>query len=115
MNIFLRWLINAASILIAAYLIPQVSVSGIWAALILALALGFLNVTIKPILILLTLPINIISLGLFTFIINTIIIFLASSMVKGVELSGFIPTLIFSILLALLQTFFYSVSKKSEN
>jgi len=114
MNIFLRWLINAASILIAAFLIPQVSVDGLWSALILALALGLLNITIKPILILLTLPINIISLGLFTFIINTIIIMLASTMVKGFELGGFVSALIFSILLAVLQTFFYSVSRKSE-
>jgi putative membrane protein len=111
MNIFLRWLINAASILIAAYLIPQVSVSGLWAALILALALGFLNITIKPLLVLLTIPINILSLGLFTFIINTAIIMLASTMVKGFEVGGFVYALIFSIVLVLLQSFFHSVSK----
>ena len=115
MNIFLRWLINTASILIAAYLIPQVSVSGLWSALILALALGLLNITIKPILVLLTLPINILSLGLFTFIINTLIIMLASTMVKGFELGGFVYALIFSIVLVLLQSFFHSVSRKDSN
>ncbi|MDA3802871.1 MAG: phage holin family protein [Patescibacteria group bacterium] len=114
MNIFLRWLISAASILIAAYLIPNVSVSGIWTALILALALGFLNITIKPLLVLLTLPINILSLGLFTFVINTLIIMLASTMVKGFEIGGFGYALIFSIVLVILQTFFHSVSKSPK-
>ena len=86
MNIFLRWFINAASILIAAYLIPQVSVSGIWAALILALALGFLNITIKPILKILGLPISIFFHSLVVLIINIILLWLFDKIINDVLL-----------------------------
>jgi putative membrane protein len=110
--LILEWLISAFSILIAGYFIKGVEVAGFWSALILALVLGLLNITIKPLLVLLTLPINILTLGLFTLIINAIIILLASSMVKGFAVGGFFNALIFSIVLTIIQTLFGMLIKK---
>lgn len=100
MKIILKWLIMAASILIAAYVIPGISVAGVWTAIILALALGVINITIKPILVLITLPINILTLGLFTLVINALLVLLASTIVKGFAVSGFLAALLFSIVVS---------------
>jgi putative membrane protein len=112
MILLLEWFTSAASILIAAYLIPGVRVAGVWSALILALVLGLLNILIKPLLMLLTLPINILTLGLFTFVINALIIMLASSIVKGFEVGGFINALLFGIVLTIIQALFAMFIKK---
>ncbi len=112
MLILLNWLVSAVSIIIAGYLIPGVKVAGIWSALVLALVLGLLNISIKPLLVLLTLPINILTLGLFTFVINALIIMLASSIVKGFEVGGFINALLFSIVLTVIQALFEMLTKK---
>lgn len=107
----MEWLMSALSILIAAYLIPGVQISGLWAALVSAAILGLLNVVIKPILILFTLPINILSLGLFTFVINALIILLASSIVKGFLVGGFLNALIFSLVLTIISSLFEIIFK----
>jgi putative membrane protein len=101
--LLLKWLIMAVSIIVSAYLIPGVKVSGFFAALWVALFLGIVNILIKPILILITLPINILTLGLFTFVINASLILLGSSVVKGFEVSGFLVAVIFSIVLSLIN------------
>jgi putative membrane protein len=101
--LLLKWLIMAVSIIVSAYLIPGVKVSGFFAALWVALFLGIVNILIKPILILITLPINILTLGLFTFIINAMLILLGSSVVKGFEVGGFWVAVIFSIVLSLIN------------
>ena len=103
MNLLLKWLIMAASILISAYIIPGVFVSGLWAALWLAVFLGIVNVILKPILIVLTLPINILTLGLFTFVINALLILLASTVIKGFDVSGFLTAMPFSIVLSIVS------------
>ncbi|MCK4554717.1 phage holin family protein [Candidatus Parcubacteria bacterium] len=103
MSILLKWLIMAVSILISAYIISGVAVSGIWAALWLAVFLGVINIILKPILIILTLPINILTLGLFTFVINASLILLASSVIKGFEVSGFWVAVLFSIVLSIIS------------
>jgi putative membrane protein len=101
--LLLKWLIMAVSIIVSAYLIPGVKVSGFFAALWVALFLGIVNILIKPILIIITLPINILTLGLFTFVINALLILLGSSVVKGFEVSGFWVAVIFSIILSLIN------------
>ncbi len=110
--IIIEWIASALSILMAGYVIPGVVVAGFWSALILSLVIGLLNILIKPLLALLTLPINILTLGLFTFVINALIIMLASSIVKGFEVGGFINALIFSIVLTIIQTLFEMLIKK---
>ncbi|MBU2542451.1 phage holin family protein, partial [Patescibacteria group bacterium] len=70
MNLLLRWVINAGTLLLLAYYLPGIVVTGWYAALITALVLGLVNAVLKPILLVLTLPVNILTLGLFTFVIN---------------------------------------------
>ena len=89
MYLILRWLINALAILGIAYYLPGIGVSGIYAALIAALILGIINAIIRPILILLTLPVNILTLGLFTLVINALLFWFASTIVKGFEVADF--------------------------
>jgi putative membrane protein len=101
--LFLKWLIMAVSIIISSYIIPGVKVNGFFSALWVAFFLGIVNVLIRPILILITLPINILTLGLFTFVINALLILLASSILKGFEVGGFWIAVLFSIVLSLIN------------
>ena len=101
MQVLIRWLLNALVIIVAAYILPGVGVSGFIVALLVALVLGLLNAVIKPILVLLTLPINIISLGLFTFIINAFLIWLTAKIIPGFSVSGFGYALLFGIVLSI--------------
>jgi putative membrane protein len=90
----------AASIIIAAYFIPGVRVGSFFSALWVALFLGVVNVLVRPVLIFITLPINILTLGLFTFVINAVLILLASSVIKGFEVAGFWWALLYSVVLS---------------
>jgi putative membrane protein len=92
-----------ASVMIAAYVIPGVTVRSFFSALWVALFLGIVNLLLRPFLLLITLPINIITLGLFTFVINGVIILLASSIVKGFQVSGFWIAVLFSIVLSIIN------------
>lgn len=103
MKILLKWLISASAIILAAYLIPGVVVASFWTALWLAVLLGLINITLKPLLLILTLPINIFTLGLFTFVINGMLILLASSLLKGFSVSGFFVAIGFSIVLSIVS------------
>ncbi len=97
----LKWLVSAAAIILSAYIIPGVVVNSFLTALWLALFLGLVNIVIKPILIILTLPINILTLGLFTFVINASLILLASWAIDGFSVNNFWTALFFSITLAI--------------
>jgi len=88
MKIIIRLVINALFLLSAPFIFSGVAVSGWWAALMTALFLGIINAVIRPLIILLTLPINILTLGLFTLIINGLLVLLVSSIVKGFDVSG---------------------------
>ena len=77
-NLLIKWLINAAALLVVAYAIPGIVVSGFFTALLLALALGFLNIFIRPILFILTLPITLLTFGLFSLIINGFLFWFAA-------------------------------------
>jgi putative membrane protein len=91
MYILLRWLVSAVALLGIAYFIPGIRVAGFYSALIAALILGLVNAVIRPIIILLTLPVNILTLGLFTFVINAFLFWFVATVVKGFEVSGFWP------------------------
>lgn len=101
--LLLRWIINALTILLVANLLPGISVGSFWTALWVALVLGLVNSTIRWVLIVLTLPINILTLGLFTFVINALMILLVSQIVPGFEVAGFWPAFWGAILLALIS------------
>jgi putative membrane protein len=89
MRILLIWLCNALALLTVAYLLPGVRVDGFGSALLAALVLGFINTLLRPLLILLTLPVTVLSLGLFILVINGLLFWLAGSMLRGFEVSGF--------------------------
>ncbi|MEX1111944.1 MAG: phage holin family protein [Candidatus Andersenbacteria bacterium] len=114
MNILLRWLITTLAVLIASYILPGVSVDGFLAALIAAAVLGIVNVIIKPILIVLTLPITIVTFGLFLLVINALMIMLASTVVPGFFVAGFWWAVLFSIVLSLLSYLLHQPFKEAE-
>src|ERR1041384_690640 len=100
LQILVSWLVSALVIVASAYLLPGISVSGFTAALVAALVLGLLNAFIKPVLVLLTLPINILTLGLFTLVINAFLIWLTAKIIPGFSVSGFGYALLFAVVLA---------------
>ncbi len=103
MNILISWLVNAVGVVLAAFLLPFVSVDSFWTAMVVAVVLAVVNVLIKPLILLLTLPLNILTLGLFTFVIDAGIIMLTDSMIDGFAVGGFVSALIFSLILGLIN------------
>lgn len=107
MSILINWLVSALAILVTAYILPGVQVSSFTAALLAAVVLGIINAVIRPILLILTLPINILTLGLFTFVINALVIILTSHLVPGFKVNGFWWALLFSIVLSIINAFLH--------
>ena len=91
MRLLLRWLLSAAALMLIAYYLPGISVASFYTALIAALVLGLVNALIRPIILALTLPVNILTLGLFTFVINALLFWLVATVVKDFSVAGFWP------------------------
>jgi len=106
MKIFLHWLIAAAAIGIAAYIVPGVTIDPI-SALIAAVVLGALNLFIRPIIVILTLPINVVTLGLFSLVINASLVLLATYLVPGFAVAGFWTAVLFAIVLSIVNWVFH--------
>jgi putative membrane protein len=102
-GLFIRWLILTAAIMFASYVIEGIVVKGFFSALLAAAVLGILNAFFRPILIVLTLPINILSLGLFTFIINAMLLKMASGVISGFEVYGFWSAVLGSLLISVVS------------
>jgi putative membrane protein len=115
MNLLIRILINALVAFGLAYLLDGVYIKNFTTALWLAVVLGLLNALVKPFLILLTLPISIVTLGLFLLVINAGIILLGDDLIDGFRVDGFWTALLFSILLSIFSSILYSLGKKSES
>lgn len=103
MKTLLHFVVSAIAILISAYLLPGVYVNGILAAFILAVILGVINTFIRPVLVVLTLPLSIVTLGLFVLVINALLVMLASYIVPGFEVAGFWYAFLFGIVLAVVS------------
>ncbi len=103
MGIFIRWLILTIAIIIASYLVDGIRVSGFFSAFFAAAILGILNAFFRPILFILTLPLNIMTLGLFTFVINAILLMMASGVISGFEVHGFWSAVFGSLLISLVS------------
>jgi len=101
MKIILRWLLLAAALLLVAQLYPGVVVKSFGSALIAALVLGLFNALLRPILVLLTLPVTLITLGLFLFVINALMFYFAASVFDGFSVTGFGAALIGSVIYSL--------------
>lgn len=108
-GIIIRWLILTVAIMLASYLLDGIHVTGFISALLAAAILGILNAFFRPVLIILTLPINILSLGLFTFIINAVLLLMVSGVISGFTVRGFwsavFGSLLISIVSGLLNSF----------
>ena len=103
-SVLVNWVVSAMVIFSIAYILPGTTVVDFTAALVVALVLGIINALLKPILLILTLPINILTLGLFTFILNALLIILVSNVVSGFIVDGFLAALIFGIVLSVVNT-----------
>ena len=104
MLLLLRWVLNAAALLLVAYLYPGVVLQSFTAALIAALVLGLLNTLVRPVLLLLTLPVTVLTLGLFLFVINALMFWLVANLVQGFQVTGFWAAMLGSILYSLFTT-----------
>ncbi|NRT13957.1 putative membrane protein [Flavobacterium sp. 28A] len=109
MKLLLRMLITSALVLLISNLMTGVHVANFTTALIVAVVLGLLNIFIKPILVILTLPITFITLGLFLLVINALIIILCDNIVGGFGVDTFFTALLFSIILSVSQSLMYAI------
>ena len=114
MKFLLKIVLTALAVLVLAHVLNGVQVASFESAVIVAVVLGILRITVKPLLIFFTLPATIVTLGLFLLVINAIIILLADYFVSGFAVSGFWVALLFSLLLSFLQTFFHSFLKEKK-
>ncbi|WP_027474717.1 phage holin family protein [Curvibacter gracilis] len=98
MKLLLKWLLSAASLMFVAYLYPGVQVTSLSAALVAALVIGLFNAVLRPILVVLTLPVTVVTLGLFLFVINAFLFWAAAELLKGFQVTGFGAALIGSLI-----------------
>ena len=98
MKIIVRWLLLAAALLLVAHLYSGVAVGSFGAAMLAAFVIGLLNTLLRPILVLLTLPVTVLTLGLFLFVINALMFYFAASILNGFQVAGFVAALIGSLI-----------------
>ena len=108
----IHWLVSVAAILIAAYLVPGVEVT-LLGAVVVAVVLALINIFIKPVVLLLTLPLNIVTLGLFSLVINALLVMLADYFVPDFSLNGFWTALLFAVVLSLINWLFGGLKKSA--
>jgi putative membrane protein len=100
-KLIVRWLLLAAALLLVAYLYPGVSVASFGSAMVAALVLGLLNTIVRPLLVLLTLPVTLLTLGLFLFVINALMFWAAAGVLEGFNVNGFVAALVGSLIYSL--------------
>ncbi|MDR2861410.1 MAG: phage holin family protein [Syntrophobacterales bacterium] len=103
MRLLFKWIALTASILTVSYLLDGIHVNSFWSAFFAAAALGILNAVVRPVLLLLTLPINFLTLGIFTFVINALLLLLVSAIVPGFNVDGFWAAVIGAILISIIN------------
>ncbi|MEM9000275.1 MAG: phage holin family protein [Bacteroidota bacterium] len=111
MKLILRILLSALAVIILSYVLPGVGVDSFTTAILVAIVLSVLNFLVKPILVVLTLPITLVTLGLFLLIVNAIIILLAANFISGFQVTSIWWAVIFSVLLSFLQSILFSALK----
>ncbi|MBU0544040.1 MAG: phage holin family protein [Proteobacteria bacterium] len=112
MKILFKWLALTASIMITSYLIDGIQVANISSAFLAAAVLGILNIFLRPVAIILTLPVNIMSLGLFTFAINALMLIITSKTISGFEVKGFWAAVIGSFIISIISWMINSIAGK---
>ena len=111
MGIVVNLIISSIAVYVAGYILPGVFIRDSATAVVVAILLGVVNTFLKPVLVLFTLPLTILTLGLFQFVLNAILILLVSSFVSGFEVRGFWQALLFSLVVSLVSSFLHSLSK----
>ena len=114
MDFLLRLIISAIAVLVSSYLLKGVEVDSFTTALIVSAVLAFMNSVVKPIMVLFTMPVTVISFGLFLVVINAFIILLTDKLVDGFKVHGFWWALVFSIVLSLITSVFEGIKKRDE-
>jgi len=114
MKTILRMLLTAVAVMVIANFLPGVEITDFTNAMFVAIVLGFLRITVQPLLVLLTLPATILTLGLFLLVINAVIIMLAGYFVDGFTVNGFWIAFLFSILLSVFQSILYSFLRENN-
>ena len=114
MKFLLQLIVSALSVVLASYLLPGVKVDSPLTALLVAAVLSFLNAIVKPLMIILTIPVTIFSFGLFLFVINALIILLADYLVDGFEVRSFWWALLFSFLLGFITTIIENLQRRNQ-
>lgn len=104
LSLLVTWILSALCLYLTAIIVPRFTIHSFPSALWAAVVIGFLNMVLRPILWFLTLPINILTLGLFTFVVNAIILKLAAKLLKGFDIDGWLPAILGAIVLAILQS-----------
>jgi len=102
-RLLLKWIVLTISIFIVSYLLDGIRVSSFWSAFFAAAALGVLNTVVRPVLLLLTLPINILTLGILTFVINALLLLFVSAIIPGFDVDGFWVAIIGAILISIIN------------
>ena len=114
MNFLVRILLSTVAVMITAYILPGIHVEDFFAALILAVVLSVLNVTLKPLMIIITIPLTFVTLGLFLLVINALIILAAEAFTPGFTVDGFWWAMLFSLVLSLLNSILIGQTKKES-
>lgn len=114
-NTLIRLILSAIAVLICAYILPGAHVSGFLTAIVVAGVLAIVNIILKPILVILTIPITVVTLGLFLLVINTLMIMLVGSLVPGFDVDGFWWALIFSVALSIVNSVFEGMQENNSN
>lgn len=103
MRILAHVLLVALALILASHIIPGIAVSGLYIAIVTAIVLGLLNLTVRPILFILTLPLNIVTFGLFSFVLNALMLIFVASFIQGFAIVGFIPALLAALLISIVS------------
>jgi len=101
MNMLVKWIVFSALIIFTAWIVPGISVNNFLSAMLVCLTIGFINIFVRPIVEFISLPINFLTLGLFSFVINALLLMLAGVITPGFEVDGFLSALLGSILLSI--------------
>ena len=114
LNLLVRWILFAVVIIFTAWIIPGITVSGFASALLACIVIALINTFIKPIVQLISLPVNFLTLGLFSFVINALLLMLAGKITPGFEVKGFLSALLGSIILAIFTGILNNTDNRKE-
>lgn len=114
MGFLAKWLVVTVAVIAASYVLPGIEVAGFWPALIAALLLGLINAFVRPVLVLLTLPLTVITLGLFLLVLNALLLYLVAALVTGFVIGGFWWALLGSIFISVLSGLMNSLIRKER-